>query len=425
MTLLNNKLTLPCGAIIPNRIGKSAMTEGLADANNAATEAHRKLYQRWANGGLGLSISGNVQIDPDHLERPGNILICGQQTTQQLDRLSQMAAAGKSCGGHIWMQLSHAGRQTQAIVNKHPKAPSVVPLKMPKGQFGKPVEITESEIKKVIEGFAFAASIAKQTGWTGVQVHSAHGYLLSSFLSPLSNQRKDSWGGSLENRARLLLEVVRAVRAVVGVEFPVAVKLNSSDFQQGGYSKEEAVQVAQWLEKEEVDLLEISGGNYENAAMAGSGTGNENTQKREAYFLEYAAQIKKNIAIPLMVTGGFRTHAAMERALETGDCDLIGLARPLCTHTDLPKNLLDGTAKEAPRWEDELGFLTAFQNIKMVRIANLFGKQGWFCLQLIRMGAGQEPDLKMSPLVCLFRYLASETRAAKNMHKARKVLAGN
>ncbi len=420
MTTLGDSLDLPCGASLPNRIAKSAMTEGLADARNYATEAHRKLYQRWADGGLGLSITGNVQIDPDHLERPGNIVICGEQSNQQLDRLAQIAKAGTSHGGHIWMQISHAGRQTQAIVNKNPKAPSSVALNMPKGQFGKPQEMTLADIDKVIKGFAFAASIAKKTGFTGVQIHSAHGYLLSSFLSPLSNRRSDAYGGSLQNRAKLLLEVVRATRAAVGDDFPLSVKLNSADFQQGGYDNSESIQVAQWLQEASIDLLEISGGNYESAAMMGAADETrQSTKTREAYFLEYAANIRKAIALPLMVTGGFRSREAMLAALNSGDCELIGMARPLCTDTNLPKELISGERQAAPKWEGQLGFLRRLHNINIVRLANAWGVQGWFCLQLIKMGAGQDPNPKMSPFLSLFRYMANENRTARDMHKAR------
>ena len=427
MNNLKGVVELDCGAILPNHIAKAAMTEGLADQFNYATEAHRRLYERWAQGGAGLLLTGNVQIDPDHLERPGNIVINGDQNKQQLDRLRQMAVAGKSRGGHIWMQISHAGRQTQTIVNSEPLAPSSVPLNMPKGQFGMPRAMSEGQILEVIEGFAHAASIAKQTGFSGVQIHSAHGYLLSSFLSPLANRRTDRWGGALENRARALLECVRAVRKKVGALFPISVKLNSADFQDNGFSHSDSLQVARWLDEEGVDLLEISGGNYESAAMMGAhrnanqsenGQKKESTRRREAYFLDYAKDIRKAVSMGLMVTGGFRSREVMEEAVNEGSVDMIGLARPLCTQTDLPKRLLDEQVERASEWEHKLVWKN-LQSIELMRLANAWGTQGWFCLQLIRMGAGLEPNLKMGVMGALLRYLSHETRAAKAMKKAR------
>jgi len=420
MSQLNEPLALPCGASLPNRIAKSAMTEGLADPLNYATKAHCRLYARWAEGGAGLQLTGNVQIDYDHLERPGNIVISGEQNPTQLERLRQMARAAKSGGGHVWMQISHAGRQTQAIVNPSPFAPSAVALNMPKGQFGNPRPMDESQIQQVIQGFAHAAKIARETGFDGVQIHSAHGYLLSSFLSPRINQRTDDWGGSLENRARLLLEVVRAIRQAVGKDCALSVKLNSADFQQGGFSHADSLQVASWLEQEGIDLLEISGGNYESTVMMdGAEELRESTKQREAYFLKYAAELRKAVKLPLMVTGGFRSGEAMHQALASGDVQVIGLARPLCTDTDLPNRLLADKSVEAPRWEKRLGFLRGLRSIEMVRLANAWGVQGWFCLQLIRMGAGKEPNRNMSPFACLFRYFLNETRTAKRMHRAR------
>ncbi len=423
MTKLDSELKLPCGSVLPHRIAKSAMTEGLADEHNRATQSHVNLYQRWADGGVALSLTGNVQIDPDHLERPGNIVIHGAQSEQQLNRLRAMAQAGKSRNSHVWMQLSHAGRQTPAMVNKTPFAPSAVALNMPKGQFGPPSPLTEEQILQIIQGFAHAAKIAKDTGFTGVQVHAAHGYLLSSFLSPLVNQRKDGWGGSLEKRARLLLETVAAVRKAVGSDFPISVKLNSADYQDHGFSPDDSLQVACWLEEVGIDLLEISGGNYESTAMMGAGQ-RASTKKREAYFLEYAANVRTVVSLPMMVTGGFRSAEGMKAALASGDVDVIGLARPLCTDTDLPKRLIAGDVEAAPRWEQHLrlgsGMFSPQSAVALLRLANAWGVQGWFCLQLIRMGGNQDPDRAMSVLGALIRYFANEARTASRMKKARK-----
>ena len=225
-------LTLPCGLTLPNRLAKAALTEGLSDGYNRATEAHQRLYRRWSEGGAGLVITGNVQVDRRYLERPGNIAIDGNGGEKEL---ADMARAGTVAGNQLWMQLSHAGRQTMRYLNAEPVGPSAVPVKLPGGAFGKPRALTQSDIDDVITRFVNAAGVAQDTGFTGIQLHSAHGYLLSEFLSPLSNLRTDQWGGSLENRARLLLTLVKLIRARVGQAFPICVKLNSADFQKGGF----------------------------------------------------------------------------------------------------------------------------------------------------------------------------------------------
>ena len=247
MPTIADTLALPCGAVLPNRLAKGAMTEGLADPRGRATAELARLYGLWADGGSGLLITGNVQIDADHLERPGNVILDRRPDAEGLAGLRAMAAAGTRRGGHVWMQISHAGRQTQSNVNPHPKAPSAVAVNLPGNQFGEPVALMEAEILELIERFGVAAEIARETGFTGVQIHAAHGYLLSQFLSPRSNLRDDAWGGSLENRARMLMQVVARVRRGVGPDFPIGVKLNSADFQKGGFAFEDSVTVAAWL----------------------------------------------------------------------------------------------------------------------------------------------------------------------------------
>ena len=429
-TTIASPLTLPCGATLKNRIAKGAMTEGLADAHNRATGRHVALYSRWAEGGAGMLLTGNVQIDRRYLERPGNVAIEGPQSNEQIARLSAYAAAGTRDGTHLWMQLSHAGRQTPALVTKEPVAPSAIEVKLPGGQFGTPRALTGDEILDIIQRFAHAAGVARDTGFTGVQIHAAHGYLLSEFLNPLVNRRTDEWGGALENRARLLLESVRAVRAKVGADFPVSVKLNSSDFQKGGFSHADSIQVARWLDDIGLDLLEISGGNYEQPVMADvqgfepvyEEKVRDTTRRREAYFLEYASDIAKAVGkTPLMVTGGFRTVDAMNAALASGDADLVGLARPMCVTPDLPAQLINGRATRARAWEKELRlgptrFLGPNSPINLIRGMNGWGTQGWFCLQLLRMGAGKDPDTRMGVFSALRRYQASEQAAARALH---------
>jgi 2,4-dienoyl-CoA reductase-like NADH-dependent reductase (Old Yellow Enzyme family) len=420
-------LTLPCGVTLPNRLAKGAMTEGLADRNNAATPAHAVLYETWAKGGSGVLLTGNVQIHRDYLERPGNIVIEGPQSEDQLAALRAMASAATDNGAHIWMQISHAGRQTPASVAKQPVAPSAMKVAMPGGQFGEPRALEESEILDLIERFAFVSGVAKDTGFCGVQIHSAHGYLLSEFLSPRVNRRKDQWGGSLENRARFLLQTIAAVRARVGPGFPVSVKLNSSDFQRGGFTFDECLEVTRWLEDASVDVLEISGGNYEQPSMMGvegpepvfEEAARESTRAREAYFMDYAARIRTAAKIPLMVTGGFRTARAMNDALTNDNIDLIGIARPLCGDPDISAKILSAEVSAMPAWEDTLrlgpGFLGPKSRFDLIKVANVAAAQGWFCVQILRMGRGEKPDTRMSAFKAMRLYMKNESEAAKNL----------
>jgi 2,4-dienoyl-CoA reductase-like NADH-dependent reductase (Old Yellow Enzyme family) len=232
--ILAQPLALPCGAIIPNRLAKAAMTEGLATPQGIPTPELERLYGLWSDGGAGLLLTGNIQVDADHLERPGNVIVDREPDEAMRKALASWAQTATRGGNHLWAQIAHAGRQTQKNVNPHPKAPSPVKLGLPGGQFGEPVALTVPEIEDIVRRFGICAAAVKaavkEAGFTGVQVHSAHGYLLSQFLSPRSNQRSDHYGGALENRARALLDVVATVREAVGPEFPVAVKLNSADF---------------------------------------------------------------------------------------------------------------------------------------------------------------------------------------------------
>ena len=395
--MIEQPLTLPCGKTLPNRLCKAAMTEGLATAAGVPTEALNRLYGLWSDGGAGILLSGNVQIDRHHLERPGNVIVDTEPDTEMRQALQKWAAAGTRNGNEFWVQISHGGRQTPKAVNAHPKAPSAVKLGLPGGQFGEPVAMTESDIEEVIAGFARCARVMRETGFTGVQIHAAHGYLLSEFLSPRSNQRSDSWGGSLENRARLLLEVVNAVRAEVGNDFPVSVKLNSADFQRGGFDFSESLKVARWLQGASVDLIEISGGTYEQPRLlnlegiepVAEQSVAASTRAREAYFVDFAQAMRMQLDIPLMVTGGLRRLDAMEDTLASGSADIIGIGRPMCVLTDAPNQLLRGLS-ELPRYENELSLLPRWlkplERLKLVRTAAGFATQFWYYEQIAQLG---------------------------------------
>ncbi|MEM6857661.1 MAG: NADH:flavin oxidoreductase/NADH oxidase family protein [Pseudomonadota bacterium] len=405
---LSNPLTLPCGATLPNRLAKAAMTEGLADNRGVPTQELERLYGIWSDGGCGMLLSGNLQIDADHLERPGNVILDRELTDEEREAYKRWTAAGTRNGNHFWAQISHAGRQTFATVNPHPKAPSAVKLGLPGGQFGEPVALEDAEIEDIIEQFVRAVRICKEVGFTGVQIHGAHGYLISQFLSPRSNQRTDRWGGSLENRAALLLRVIEGARVAVGPGFPISVKLNSADFQKGGFAFEDSLQVVQWLEARGVDLIEISGGTYEQPKLLGI-EGMEpaddpgiaaSTLAREAYFVDFAKAMKEAVSVPLMVTGGFRSRAAMEQAISSGAADVVGLGRPLCVDAEGAKRLLEG-ADSLPRAEASLsllpGALKFLESVKAIRAMAGFATQFWFYMQIYALGrtGKTDPDLSV------------------------------
>jgi len=394
-------LELPCGATLPNRIAKAPMTEGLADPRNRATERHERLYGRWAGSGAGLLVTGNVQVDRRYLERPGNVAV---DANGGEEALRAFAAAGTRGGAHLWMQLGHAGRQSPRYCTTEPVAPSAVPIEGDLAAFAAPPRaLEEAEIRDVIERFGRVAEVAKATGFTGVQVHAAHGYLLSEFLSPRVNRRADAWGGSLENRARLLLEVVRSVRGAVGPGFPVGVKLNSADFQQGGFTLEDSCRVVAMLGDEGVDLLEVSGGSYERPAMMlgadgeGASPVRESTRRREAYFLTYAQEIRKVARMPVMVTGGFRTGAAMREALEADELEVVGLGRPLVVVPDLGRQLATGALDAVPPGPE----------------ASIF----WYYAQIFRMGDGLDPDPDLDAESAPGQVLQHEIAAAQALER--------
>ncbi|MEM7216595.1 MAG: NADH:flavin oxidoreductase/NADH oxidase family protein [Pseudomonadota bacterium] len=410
---LSDTLKLPCGIEINNRFGKSAMTESLADHTDAPNPAHHSLYKRWSQGGPGLQVTGNVMVDRRYLERPGNVVV---QDERDLAMLREWAAAGRTGGSQMWMQISHPGRQCPIIVNTRPLSPSAEKLQL-LGLFGKPKAMSVEDIEDAIARYAKTAEVACKAGFDGVQIHAAHGYLVSQFLSPVTNKRTDDWGGSIENRARFLREVYRATRQAVGPKFPVAVKLNSSDFQKGGFTIEESCKVAKWLEQDGIDLIELSGGTYEQMSFV---TGSEESQRestvrREAYFLEYAREIRKAVSVPLMVTGGFRSLPAMEQAVGEDGIDMIGLARPLCVQPDAVKDLLSGRTSTIGIEEEGLVLGRGSWGINaknwLVNLINTVSRVEYHAWQMNRMSRELEPetDAKANALGYFLWYLNRST----------------
>jgi 2,4-dienoyl-CoA reductase-like NADH-dependent reductase (Old Yellow Enzyme family) len=420
--LINKSFTLPCGQVIKNRICKAAMTERIAKGNNLAHQGHANLYDRWADGNIGISLTGNVQVDRRNLEGPANVAIDKNNYKEQFDALKAWSKAGTKNNTQLWMQISHAGRQTPGEINSSPLAPSDIGLKIPGKNFGTPTPMSEENILDVIDRFVFTAKIARDTGFTGVQFHSAHGYLLSEFLSPDINNRTDAWGGSIENRTRIHLEIIKRCRQEVGEDFPISVKLNSADFQKGGFSPDESIKVAQMLENAGVDIIEISGGTYEQPKLIGveasinakrSEKRKESTIAREAYFLEYAQDIRKAVSIPLMVTGGFRTREGINDALQSNVCQIVGIGRPLCADPYCIKKMISGELETLPSFEKTLSLgpsiLSPSSPFTLIKVINAFASMAWFYQQIKNMAKGLMPNQEQK----LFNAFRADLKADK------------
>ncbi len=377
---LNQSFKLPCGVEVPNRIAKSALSEGIAEPNGRPSSALFNLYERWGKGGAGILFSGNVMVDKAHLVN-ANVMIAEEEFLEDYTTLANKAQAN---GVHLWMQINHPGRQAPSYLDKAPVSASNVG--MPSKIYVQPRPLEESEILDLIERYGNAALLAKKSGMKGAQIHGAHGYLVSQFLSPLTNLRTDKWGGSLENRARFVLEIYRNMRAKVGPEFPLGIKINSADFQRGAFTEEESMAVIQMLDEAGMDLIEVSGGTYERAAMVGT-TQKESTKKREAYFMDFIVKVRSKIKSPLMLTGGFRTVDTMNKAISNGELDFVGLGRPFCVFPNVAKNLLSGDMTDCTVPD----LLTGVDKIDMTGML----QTPWHMFQLARMGKGLDPDPNM------------------------------
>jgi len=379
-----------------NRIIKGAMSEALANDAGQPGQLHLGLYEAWAKGGLGCAITGNVMVDFRAKNEPGVVVI---ESERDLVQLKQWAEIGKQHGMVQLIQLSHPGRQCPKGLNKETVAPSAVPFSpMLATTFGTPRELLEEEILDIIQRFVTSAQICEKAGFEGVQLHGAHGYLISQFLSPLTNKRQDQWGGSIENRMRFLLEIYKAVRAVTSDKFIISVKLNSADFQRGGITEDEVIAVFKAIDTAGIDLIEISGGTYEAPAMAGAKADKRkiSTIAREAYFLDFAEQIRQQVKCHLMVTGGFRTVEGMNAALDSGACDFIGIARPLAVETDLTNRLIAG---EDVRYAVDK-IKTGIPMVDKMAIMEII----WYAAQFKEIARGKRPNPKLSPLKVFFKY---------------------
>ncbi|QRY62223.1 NADH:flavin oxidoreductase [Gordonia sp. PDNC005] len=371
-------LTLPCGQVLTNRLAKAAMSEQLASRDGTPGDALRRLYSVWSRSGAGLLLSGNIMVDRDALTEPGNVIL---NDARGLEAIQRWTAATSGTDTKLWAQISHPGKVAVSPFNRRPVAPSARRSPVPGYNLRKPRELASREVSDLIGRFARTAELAVAGGFDGIQIHAAHGYLLSQFLSPVANQRSDEWGGDDTRRMRAVLETVRAVRDVVGNSVPVSVKLNSKDFVHGDFSSEQAVAVAVALGEEGIDLLEISGGGYEQPAMTGVADGQDATTDH-GYFFRFAEQIRAVSPVPIMLTGGLRKPAAMEAVLAGGVVDVIGLGRPLAFVPDYPKHLIEGREPPLPKSAPRIGY----------RPADGYLELAWHNNQLHRIAAGKSPQ---------------------------------
>lgn len=400
-------LSLPNGQVLKNRIVKASMEENMSDDTLQPGDALVNLYRAWADGGVGMILTGNVMIDRLAMTGPGGMAL---EKDTDISKFKRLVEAAQSNDTKVWMQINHPGRQVYRKMGGKVYSPSDVSLDMGKlsDMFGVAEAMSEEQINEVIQRFVDTATKAEQAGYDGVEVHAAHGYLIAQFLSPLVNKREDQWGGSLENRARLLLTVVEEIKQATSENFGVAVKINSADFQRGGFDVDDALKVVKMLEPMNIDFVELSGGSYEAPAMQGV-TADGRTLQREAYFLEFAEKIAEQSSIPVMTTGGIRRLAVAEQVL-ANNVSLVGIATGLATAPDLPNRWLGNPDFEAPypsiNWKNK-----TFRGLAVMA----FVKR-----QLRRLGANKRAKNNASPL---FTLILDQINAGKLTKRYKKIIA--
>ena len=390
---LYSDLVLPNGVVIKNRLCKAAMEENLCDFGQIPGQRLYQLYKQWAEGGVGLILTGNVMISPNALTGPGGVVL---DSSDHLEAFKTWAKAGSANNTQLWAQLSHPGRQVYASMGEQAVSASDLSVSIAgyEHMFAKPKALSHEQILDIIERFTNSAVLAEHAGFTGCQIHAAHGYLISQFLSPLTNKREDQWGGSLENRAAILFQIIKSVRARVSAKFCVSVKLNSADFQKGGFDQHDAKWVVEQLNDLRVDLVELSGGSYESPAMQGSAS-KDSTGQREAYFIEFAREIAQVAKMPIMITGGIRRKQVAEEALKQDDAGfgvaMLGIARAMAFVPDLPN-----------RWQQNqhLDVQLPQLNWKNKTIAAL-GVMSVTKAQLNRLASGKAPKPSVNPVLAI------------------------
>lgn len=403
--LLNQSLTLPNGFVIPNRLAKAATSETLATYSNNPTEKHIRLYQRWVASGIGMIITGNIMIDRRALGEPGNVVI---EDERDFVILQQWATTVTDQGSQLWAQLNHPGKQSPKGLNSRNISASAVPFGAEmRSLFATPDEATHQEILEIIQRFGRSALICKKAGFSGVEIHAAHGYLINQFLSPLHNLRNDEWGGTPEKRRKFLMEVYAEIRKQVGAYFPIAIKLNSADFQKGGFTEEDSLATIKALSKAGIDLIEISGGTYESGVA--KAPQKASTIVREAFFIDFAEKVRAQVKTPLMVTGGFRSVEGMNQALGSDAFDVVGIARLMAIDPDAPKYLLAGTNSE----QTVQPIKTGIKKIDQLGVMEVL----WYTQQLNRIAKGSNPKPKESGL---WAFIKSVLRSGWGTYKTQR-----
>ncbi len=408
MTSLTDPLTLPCGLELPNRLGRAAMTEGLADSRNDPCDRHFRLYSANAEGGAGLILTGNAMVDRRHLERARNVVLDSETDRRALERWAEAS------GPHALVQISHPGRQVTRFVQSHPVSPSGGPAVALAGLFAKPRALSGDEIIEIRARFVSAAKLVVESGFAGVQVHAAHGYLLSSFLDPAQNHRADEYGGGIEGRSKLLTEIIGDLRSTLPERAAVAVKLDARD---GG--EEELAWLGTRLGETGADLLEVSGGNYETPAMLGlEADGSEIQSSHESPFWKGAAAVASATHVPVMLTGGFRSRSGVDQALESGVAAMVGVGRPLAVRPGLAGEFLRGETdsldRPAPR-------ISGPGIVK--RLSAAAANSGWHRLQMKRTAEASPPDLDLGAWQAATDYIAADALLAMRSRRSRLALA--
>lgn len=351
---LSRPLELPCGAVLKNRLVKSAMSDSLADGEGNPTAAQIRLYERWAEGGVALSIIGEVQGDPRFPEKPGNLVL---GANSNLEMLRLLAARASINGAHIWPQLGHAGALSHAPISQ-PEGPSALEISslQCKG-------MSIAKVKQLPDIYAKAALLAQEAGFTGVQIHAGHGFLLSQFLSPLFNRRSDQYGGAIEARCRVIVEIIDKVRQTVGTAFPIGIKINSTDQLEGGLTEEDALEALRILNQTSIDLIELSGGTYFPGAKSSS-----DSSGGGPYFVDFAQRARAVTNVPLVATGGFKHRAQTLSSLARGAVDMVGVARAMVLTPSLANDWLIKNAGDPvfPRFEAvPPGGITAWYTMRL------------------------------------------------------------
>jgi len=365
---LKNSLELPCGVILKNRLTKSPMSDSLGNGEGDPSKEQIRLYEKWAQGGVALSIIGEVQGDPRYAEKPGN-LVFGPQSNQQA--LQSLASRATIAGAHLWPQLGHAGALSHSPISR-PRGPSALDLK---GLQCAAMSI--DEVQGLADMYAKTALLAKTTGFSGVLIHAGHGFLLNQFLSPLFNHRLDGYGGSIEARCRVVLEVINAVRRAVGPMFPIGIRINSTDKLEGGLTEVDALEVVRLLDQTSIDLIDISGGTYFPGAKANS----DGNTGGGPYFLDFARRAKQVTQIPLMLTGGFKRREQAVNALESGATDMIGVGRAMVLNPQLPE-----------LWLNDKTDNLVFPSFKSPPEG---GVTAWYTMRINALGADKEEEFAL------------------------------